>query len=302
MDLGSRSPIRLRLGIFVAVIAVAFGLTVGSAQAAVPPPTVTWTGIVDTNWFNPLNWSTGVAPGAADDVLIPAAPGNQPVLAGATTVRTLEVQTGATLQMGLASTTTTLTVINDAGGTFTPLENAGTIVMQSTISRAVSIAVTSGTLLNTGTINMNANGNRTIAANLDNQGTININANAGGTAFFNLSGATYANTGTITIASGEFLTVDGSTETFNQNGGVLDVDGTFNVTGSTFNFNGGTISGTDGTGIIRLSNSTLDLATASPAVTFRITGTSSKLLGNVSANQTLQLVLSQLGLGSYLRT
>ena len=33
------------------------GLTVGSVQAAVPLPSVTWAGAVDTNWFNAGNWS-----------------------------------------------------------------------------------------------------------------------------------------------------------------------------------------------------------------------------------------------------
>ena len=73
---------------------------------------ITWTGEVDTDWFNSANWvdrygdTRGVAPG--DRVSIPSAPTNQPVArAGDIAVCDLTVEAGASLELDRANLTVT---------------------------------------------------------------------------------------------------------------------------------------------------------------------------------------------------
>ena len=73
---------------------------------------ITWTGEVDTDWFNSANWvdrygdARGVAPG--DRVSIPSAPTNQPVArAGDIAVCDLTVEAGASLELDRANLTVT---------------------------------------------------------------------------------------------------------------------------------------------------------------------------------------------------
>ena len=143
--------------------------------------------------------------------------------------------------MGIATSNASLT--SAAGYT-----NAGTINLTSSAATGSTLAVTAGTLTNTGTINSDvaSGGARIITAALSNSptGSININANT----TVNKLNASHANNGNFTIATGRQLTLAGSTQTFNQNGGTLTINGgggAFNVeeTGSvtTFVHNGGTI-------------------------------------------------------------
>jgi hypothetical protein len=52
---------------------------------AVSAQTNTWTGATSTAWNTATNWSLGHAPTAAEDVSIPSAPANQPVISGTIT-------------------------------------------------------------------------------------------------------------------------------------------------------------------------------------------------------------------------
>ncbi|MFT7419759.1 MAG: hypothetical protein ACI9QN_000677, partial [Arcticibacterium sp.] len=57
----------------------------------------TWNGSVSTEWNNNANWVPAVKPSAADDVIIPSAPSNQPTLSINTAVaKSVQVQSGAT--------------------------------------------------------------------------------------------------------------------------------------------------------------------------------------------------------------
>ena len=58
------------------------------------------------------------------------------------------------------------------------------------------------------------------------------------------NGDTFTNNGQFNIASGGDLQVVNIGQTFNQDAGVLDVQGAFNPSNITFNFNGGTLAGT----------------------------------------------------------
>ncbi len=68
---------------------------------------VTWTGAVNTDWDTPGNWSGGTVPGPTSDVVIPAGPANQPLIASSPTVNKLTVQAGAILGLGDVSLTVT---------------------------------------------------------------------------------------------------------------------------------------------------------------------------------------------------
>src|SRR5687768_11921119 len=77
------------------VLPVCSFLALSTAAAA----QTTWTGAASTSWDNPFNWSTGIIPGAATDVVIaPAA--NQPAsYIFDPTCADLTVQTGASLTL-----------------------------------------------------------------------------------------------------------------------------------------------------------------------------------------------------------
>jgi hypothetical protein len=77
----------------------------------------TWTGAVSTDWSTAGNWSPAGAPGATDSVVVPSAPGNQPVLhSAAVAIGSLVIANGAVVTLD----TSTLAVQGD----FT---NAGTL-------------------------------------------------------------------------------------------------------------------------------------------------------------------------------
>jgi len=53
-----------------------------------------WTGANNSSWNNGLNWSTGLAPTIADDVIVPVTP-TQPIVVSAALARDLTIQNGA---------------------------------------------------------------------------------------------------------------------------------------------------------------------------------------------------------------
>jgi len=104
--------------------------------------------------------------------------------------------------------------------------------------------VTLGTLTNTASGIINANettvGSRTISADLTNNGQVNIDAD---TTFFKASGS-YVNSNLLNIATGATLTISGSSQTFTQASGVLDIGGTFTLSGMDFAYSGGPLPST----------------------------------------------------------
>jgi hypothetical protein len=208
------------------------------------------------------------------------------------------VQNGTLLVEGNGSAGhATLTVANG----FT---NAGTLTLQSANQNQSNLTMTNGTLTNTGTLNVNAGGGgtRTISANLTNSGTVNLNLSA----TFSKTNGVYTNNNAFTIASAQTLSIAGSSQMFNQDGGTLTINGalsmssdTFNLdggtldlsgsltlSGATFNFNGGQM--TSGTSAVYLKNSALAIGTGSTgAARFRVTGVDATLSGNVAAPQSI---------------
>jgi flagellar basal body rod protein FlgG len=131
----------------------------------------------------------------------------------------------------------TLTALNS----FT---NAGTITLDSTDGWNANLAVNNnGTLTNAGTLSVNvgSGGGRSLTLNLvnDGEGTVNLNQNT----TFDKQDGSYTNNGAFTIAAGKTLTINTGSPVFNQDGGTLNVIGTFSQTGGAFNFNGGAPAG-----------------------------------------------------------
>jgi hypothetical protein len=140
----------------------------------------------------------------------------------------LTTAAGSTLRVqGSNASDAVLTVANS----FT---NSGTIELTSDgASRAATLTVISGTLTNAAGANLSAlagtGGSRTLNAQLDNQGTLRVAQDLGLTN----TGRTFSNSGTIDIASGRTLTVNGGLLT-NFSAGTL-TGGTYNIAG-TFKF------------------------------------------------------------------
>ena len=171
----------------------------------------------------------------------------------------------------------------------TGFTNSGDITFSSVdAARNTTLTVSSGTFINQGTINVEpgTTGARTIVANLVNNGTMNLNAN---TTFATSSGV-YTNNGSLNIAVGRTLTISGSSQVFNQNGGDLAISGDFSFSTATFNFNGGAITGTP---ILTTSNLNISPG-ATTSVNFTLRN-SNNLSGDVHPGQSLLIQGSSAG-------
>ena len=84
--------------------------TVASGNAAITTAGSVWQGCVSTDWNTAANWSAGYVPTASDDVVImptTATTGNQPVLSTTAVARSMEILSGASLNI---SSTGSLTI------------------------------------------------------------------------------------------------------------------------------------------------------------------------------------------------
>ena len=88
---------------------------------------LTWTGATSTDWATATNWSPAQVPTVANDVLIPAAPANQPVVSGVQTAKNLDLAAGARLSLA-ASADLTL-------GTTTTVDGNLTLAAGSTLTQ-----------------------------------------------------------------------------------------------------------------------------------------------------------------------
>ncbi|MBL8980166.1 MAG: hypothetical protein JNM53_17270, partial [Gemmatimonadetes bacterium] len=140
-----------------------FTATAGGASVFWQNGTVTWTGAVDNNWFQPGNWDQLNVPGSADSVVVPLT-ANQPSLTGNVFVGALNI-TGGTLTVNgntvnvarnFATTgtgTVTMTSVFSlmlisgdalfAGGSTNGLLTAGEIVVSGSFTQAAGTSVTS---------------------------------------------------------------------------------------------------------------------------------------------------------------
>lgn len=160
-------------------------------------------------------------------------------------------------------------------------ENAGALIMDSSGGGYTStLSLTTGTLLNSGSLTCNpgAGGARTISAELNNTGSININA---GTTL-SKTDALHRSTGLVAL-TGPF-TVSGANQTFTQNGGTVTGGDLFAINSARYVFNGGTVSGKP-----RITSGTLEVGPSSTgAGQFFVSGLSN-LVGDIKPAQTVHL-------------
>ena len=92
----------------------------------------------------------------------------------------------------------------------------------------------------------------------------------------------YTNNSDFNIATGEQLTISAFNQTFKQDSGTLDIDGTFLMASAAFEFNGGVINGTPTLNVVALTIG----AGSTGAATFAM-GASGTLSGDIAAGQTV---------------
>jgi uncharacterized repeat protein (TIGR01451 family) len=162
--------------------------------------------------------------------------------------------------------------------------NAGALRLESQDQGfSVTLTVTGGTLVNTGTINVNpgSGGGRTITADLTNSGTLNVNT----TLTLSKTNGVYTNQGQVAIAAGQKLLITGSSQVFHQNAGTLAVAGSFELTSATFNFNGGTATGN----MPILRSAAFNIGPGSTGAASLILAGASTYSGDLAAGQSLWL-------------
>lgn len=162
--------------------------------------TRTWTGSISFNWSDPCNWSPSCVPGATDDVIIPDVV-NAPVIDGSVVIKSVEVQSGATLNIATAGS---LTIDGSSG---TGLENTGTVLNFGHIFIGPSIGVNGAGLHNTGILENHEQGainlGSTAIAGLSNEGTLTNNGSIStDRSIHNLTGGVLQGTGDYTIVTG----------------------------------------------------------------------------------------------------
>ncbi|HEX6189691.1 MAG TPA: hypothetical protein VFZ40_16570, partial [Pyrinomonadaceae bacterium] len=186
---------------------------------------VYWVNPVSGSFTTAANWNTGVVPAATDDVCIQVDGTYTVTLTGVRTINSLVVGDSGnageqTLHIG--AITGAATILTVSGGALNL--SSGIINLENlTSTNQSSLIVTSGALTNNGAINVNpgSGGPRAINANLINNGAVNINVNTS----FNKTNGVFTNNSALNIAATRTLTMQVGNQTFNQNGGTIDVAG-----------------------------------------------------------------------------
>ncbi len=128
---------------------------------------------------------------------------------------------------------------------------------------------------------------RNVGIDVVNQGTFLVEN--GTDTRLNKTFGVFTNTGNFGVQAGGEVTF-GTASVFNQNGGSMQNNGSFEMSGDTFNFNGGTVSGN----AIVLENSTLNIGAGSTGVgsfVMRSAGSGGgSYSGDLAAAQTLTLL------------
>ncbi|MCB9032398.1 MAG: S8 family peptidase [Chitinophagales bacterium] len=226
---------------------------------------INWTGTVSTDWFDPSNWATSTVPTSTDNVIIPAAPSNQPFIDNIGAVcGNITIDTGASLSMSNTNKYA-LSVYGDwiNNGTFNAgidtVDFASTSNYQEISGNATSnfyvLKVSKNNVNNileaTALITLNATTNPLIIESgtfklsststifpFTNNGGADLVAdegvwNNGGTINVNLGSDNWYNAGRITLTAGTINVGTNSNNSIIQwNGGVLTIeDGTLKIAG-----------------------------------------------------------------------
>jgi hypothetical protein len=159
----------------------------------------------------------------------------------------------------------------------TSFTNNGSLRIESAVSNfASTMTVNGGTFTNAASVLVGAGsgGSRVITGAVTNNGTVDFNLNTSWA-------GTFTNNGTVNVATNQKLTNSG-TQSFNQNGGAINVTGAFEISSTgTLNYNGGTITGTP----VNVLGGRLNLA-GTGAGSFILQG-ASIVQGTIAAGQTV---------------
>jgi hypothetical protein len=109
--------------------------TSASTLVTVNSCTFTWTGSADTDWNNGSNWNIGFAPDGTDDAIIPSGTPHMPVIISTTNIRSITINSGASLTLNAGSIFNVFGNIID-NGTFT--DNGATTVFQGSASQSIT--------------------------------------------------------------------------------------------------------------------------------------------------------------------
>ncbi|HKS23076.1 MAG TPA: hypothetical protein VJZ76_09790 [Thermoanaerobaculia bacterium] len=203
--------------------------------------TVTWNGSVDNSWNNPNNWSTNSLPTSSDDVVIANAGSGTATVDTIATVKSITIQSGATLRID--------------GGQTLIITNTSTVNAGGTLN-LVGANPTGGILNGSG--NLIVNGTAGIHGNCTIGGSGNVTVNSGGSLEIGSTGGasvitvsrniTNNNGGTVTLLSTSAVGFKFGGHL--SNSGLVDIASDHNIdadTGSPF------ISNTAATAMIKKS-------------------------------------------------
>lgn len=254
----------------------------------------TWTNTGgDGAWATTTNWNTVAVPTSTTDVTISS---NGLVLTTTTTSNSVNITSGVSVMVNGTSNLSALTenagVLNISGGSSNILTtssfttNSGVINILGSASFTSRLIVSSGTLTNTGTITTGG-ANVYIDANLTSSGILNFS----GPTHLSKIGGTYTSSGSLTVASGQTLYVDGDSSTLTiQSGSTFTNGGTVSVaSGSTLTIvdaytNASTLTsagaivlsgGVTNTGTLTTTGGSLNTTTVVNSGTFSVAGTTS---------------------------
>ncbi|GAB3690240.1 hypothetical protein GCM10027592_07370 [Spirosoma flavus] len=210
-------------GQFVVSVAGTYTVTVANANGctssttatvvnAISATLLTWTGAVSTDWNTAGNWCPSRVPLTSDDVLIPSAPANKPVLSTTAVANSVEVGSGSSLSITTAGSLTINGSRNNNG-----FINRGTVTNNGLLVIGNESIVTGSGLANRGTFQNTAGGiiqiDRTTGDGVSNQT------------------GTFTNSATITVGASATLGGAGigtQTTFLNNPGGLIQIDRTTN--------------------------------------------------------------------------
>lgn len=194
---------------------------------------------------------------------------------------------GTSVMTGNVRAATTIHIQGNSTGSHTVLtspsaySNAGSMLMDS-ISGGynVTLAVTAGLLTNIGnlTVNPGSGGSRTIAGSFVNNGTMNFNA----ATLLSKTSGTFTN-GTGTMDMTQQVSMIGSGQSFNLDGGSISGGSNLLVQSASLNFNGGTLDGE-----ARVLAGTLNIGSGANGSAGFMTMSGSTITGDIKAATTVR--------------
>ena len=261
--------------------------------------TDSWINATGGAWETGTNWSTGSIPTGSDAVCI--------TLPDVTVTISGSAESAASLTVGGASGTTTLVIGRPALATGSLTLSANSNVTshgEITTSIAGTVIMSGGTLTNDGTLtgaSLGLNGSVTNAAD----GTITVTDT---TVTYGASGnaaGTFTNDGSFNVSSTGIFSVVGNNDTFVNDGGTIDNQGTFTLssgTGQAFTQCAGTTTGNpiqfiNGNGVALTFN-----GTGSSSFVVLSNAAGNTITGDIASGQTVNLKQSALEAGTLTAT